>query len=189
MSALHHTLCLHGLHWAVRQRWATSASVEVTLRRPRWWWLEYVESSEAKRRPPVQAPRADVAAVGDDRIALIEAKVTRGDLLADLRAGKMMRHYGWATHCYLLLGGEVVDTPLAELAALGLPGTWGVLRCGEAEPPEVVSPYHLVRSVRTARRLRELRPDDAGAVQRAIGRSAAWRILRAAVAELEAHHG
>lgn len=172
----HETLCLHGLHWAASQRWAEFAAHEVTLTRPRWWAAEWFDKPG---RLPVHNPRADVVAVGPERVAILEAKVTRADLLADLRASKMQRHYGWATHCYLLLGGEVAHMDLTELGQLGLPPQWGVLRCGATTEVHTLAPPK-PSSARTARRLRRLSASDVSDVRRAIGRSLSWRVLRMA---------
>lgn len=73
------------------------------------------------------------------RIAIVEVKVSRSDLLSDLRAGKLLRYEPQATHVYLAITGEAMLTPyghtkahaaawLADLAAKGLPTHWGVLR-------------------------------------------------------------
>lgn len=75
------------------------------------------------------------------RIAIAEVKRTRSDLLADLRAGKLLRYAEVATHLYLAATDEALglaagERPtrertarvLTELGELGLPKGWGVLR-------------------------------------------------------------
>lgn len=63
------------------------------------------------------------------RIAIAEIKVTRSDLRADIRAGKMLRYQVQGTHLYLALGPEIAATKKAALdAAKDLPEHWGVLR-------------------------------------------------------------
>lgn len=75
------------------------------------------------------------------RIAIAEVKRTRSDLLADLRAGKLLRYAEVATHLYLAATDEALGLAgderltrertakvLADLAEHGLPRTWGVLR-------------------------------------------------------------
>lgn len=75
------------------------------------------------------------------RIAIAEVKRTRPDLLADLRAGKLLRYAEVATHLYLAATDEALglaagERPtrertarlVADLGELGLPRGWGVLR-------------------------------------------------------------
>lgn len=88
---------------------------------------------------PVREP--DELRLPRPRIAIAEVKRTRSDLLADLRAGKLLRYAEVATHLYLAgtddaLGLAAGERPtrertarlLAELGEHGLPRTWGVLR-------------------------------------------------------------
>lgn len=80
------------------------------------------------------------------RIAIVEVKVSRSDLLSDLRAGKLLRYEPQATHVYLAITDETMLVPwapwdpqgatsaawLADLGAKGLPTHWGVLRVPES---------------------------------------------------------
>lgn len=73
-------------------------------------------------RPEIRRPR----------IAIAEIKVSRSDLLADLRARKMLRYQVQATHVYLALGPEIAPTTDDAIeAASPLPPHWGVLRIGK----------------------------------------------------------
>lgn len=81
---------------------------------------------------------ADVLAVGKDKVPLkicvAEVKRTRGDLLADLNVGKLLRYERGTTHCYLAatpealrLGKLTEDEVINDLTKLGLPQSWGIL--------------------------------------------------------------
>lgn len=172
----HDDLCLHGLGWATSQSWTRLAAHEVALDVPRWWYLERLRPGRRVRA----RGRADVIAVGQDRIAIIEVKRTRADLLSDLRSGKMIDCYGWATHCYLLLGPAVADTSRDELTELGLPRSWGVLRVRHERTvdPRFGRESDGVRSTRSARRQRDVRDGELEKLGQAIGRSLSWRVLR-----------
>ena len=80
------------------------------------------------------------------RIHVVEVKRHRSDLLADLRAGKMLQYERSATHCSLLVHPDCLLTgdPITELAETCLPSSWGLL----------VSDGRGVSSRRNARRLR-----------------------------------
>lgn len=98
--------------------------------------------------PPAVAPGTSPVPMSDrlgrPRIVVVEVKRTRRDLLADLRAGKMLRCQLDGSACYLMLDAEIA-MPLEELAALGLPEFWGVLAFHDA--PLVVRRAKLHREV------------------------------------------
>lgn len=151
----HFDLCIDVLRWAVRQGWCDVAAPEVDL----------------------DGAVADVLALGDGQIRIIEVKRTRADLLADLRARKMVRKYPpRSTHCALALGPDVIDgrssrEVLAELEALGLPASWGVLRIcpGKSWGAD---------SIRAVRRHGDQPEGRHRAMARALGRSLVWRVVR-----------
>lgn len=108
------------------------------------------------------------------RVVVVEAKVSRPDLVADLRAQKMIGYQSIATECYLALGPRVFpDWPtqqvLGELERLGLPRSWGLLR----------TDGRCVGSVRNAKR-QPVVPTRATmeAWTWSIAKSVAWRRLR-----------
>ena len=73
---------------------------------------------------------ADVLGLGTktNKVAVIEVKRTRADLLADLRQKKMLRYETGSTYCYLYASKDCfLKDPLEELQSLGLPLHWGVL--------------------------------------------------------------
>lgn len=71
-----------------------------------------------RRRLPVFRPR----------VAIAEIKVSRSDLRADLRKGKMRRYESQATHVYLAMPHKLYDEiELAALESMGLPPYWGLL--------------------------------------------------------------
>lgn len=64
------------------------------------------------------------------RIAVCEVKVSRADLLSDLRARKMLRYESQVSHCYLAFGPEVFSNRPQAYAVLnerGLPSDWGIV--------------------------------------------------------------
>lgn len=62
------------------------------------------------------------------RIAIAEVKVTRSDLRADLRVGKLLRYEPQGSHLYLAGTREALgEDPLGLLEELGLPRWWGVV--------------------------------------------------------------
>lgn len=70
----------------------------------------------------------------DPRISIAEIKVSRADLLQDLKKKKMLRYERQATHCYLVTTPEALlyskrsaSEILEDLTQKGLPKTWGVL--------------------------------------------------------------
>lgn len=112
------------------------------------------------------------------RVTIIECKRTRSDLLADLRAGKMLKYAEVATHVYLALSEEVIDgrrsgEVLAELESLGLPRFWGVLKVKTN-----LSPWVATSSVRAARAVRDATAADVWGAALTIGRSLSHRALR-----------
>lgn len=78
------------------------------------------------------------------RIAVAEVKVSRSDLLSDLRVGKLLKYEPQATHCYLAITDGVfldrhlegayrprTQTQVDHLAELGLPAHWGIIHIPE----------------------------------------------------------
>lgn len=68
------------------------------------------------------------------RITCVEVKRTRADMLADLKARKMLKYEKGSTHCYLActpeclrLDRQPIAQAIEELTELGLPTKWGIL--------------------------------------------------------------
>jgi hypothetical protein len=77
---------------------------------------------------------ADVIAVGksiDPKLAIIEVKRTRADLLQDLRAKKYLKYEKNSTHVYLACTAEAFkytgDDLFEDLQKRGVPKKWGLL--------------------------------------------------------------
>lgn len=133
------------------------------------------------------------------RIAVCEVKRTRSDLLADLRERKLLRYGEVATHLYLAATDEALgikpgdrptrertDQVLRELAELGLPKSWGVLRLtvwerkAHRDLPDVPAPgWHVqVDPLRAPGRQLEDAPAAARAYwQERIARSLLYRTM------------
>lgn len=124
------------------------------------------------------------------RIAAMECKATRPDLLKDLRSGKMVRKYGpIATHCHLLVSGPAirlneaskrkqVKEALADLADRGLPKAWGVMLYGGPADQFTLK----LTTLRSAKPSREPTAAQLYSVALAIGRSVAHRRYQADLA-------
>lgn len=100
------------------------------------WASWTARREEARRNADVRVPRL-WAGISDKpqrpRVTVMEVKRTRSDLLADLRAGKMLAYEQTGQACYLAataeaLKGDTVKAILADLTARGLPTGWGVVR-------------------------------------------------------------
>jgi len=159
----HYDLCIDVTRWAVHQGWCDFAAPEVSLGNA----------------------VCDVLTCGHAPLSvrIIEVKRTRSDLLSDLRREKMQRRYErYASHNYLALGPDLFDstvravvaerTVLDELAVLGLPAWWGVLRL---HPGDARGAWSIRRARKSAT---ELTRDRVDRTIRAIGRSATWRLIR-----------
>jgi hypothetical protein len=108
---------------------------------------------------------------GKPRIVAVEVKRTRADLLADLRVGKLLRYEGDASECYLAVYHQAMPSR-EELAELGLPGHWGILRITDhVDYRGVMS----VSAVRTAKRHRHATVGEVRMWTYRIGRSLAYR--------------
>jgi hypothetical protein len=123
-------------------------------------------------------------------IRIAECKVTRADLLADLRAGKMLAYEQLATHCYLSLGPDLVawfakraKTDLRngkvwarhireDLTDRGLPKHWGIV----VVVPNGRGGYDEPKTIRGARRIANRSPD----LVRYIG----WRMAKSTMARV-----
>lgn len=160
----HFDLCVEVTRWAVHCSWCDGAAPEVNL--------------DAR-------VVCDVLAYGfePESVRIVEVKRTRADLLADLRVAKMTTKYPpRCNYAYLALGPELApprlkraerQAILAELGDLGLPPTWGVLRVAPGTE----------RGCESLRSARRVEPDAWGdwrvqQAARAVGRSAAWRMVR-----------
>ncbi len=113
------------------------------------------------------------------RVATVEVKRTRSDLISDLRRKKMLKYEKQASHCYLAATAEALKLDswtktkvLRDLAVKGLPGYWGILvlptQAGDR------SPYFL-------RNPRQIKPAHPRTIQAAIKRiaiSMMWRTLK-----------
>ncbi len=102
------------------------------------------------------------------RFVVCEVKRTRADLLADLRAGKMLKYAAKASHCYLALTPEALGKDsLEDLKTKGLPTSWGVL---------LVRPGG-IESLRGARALNPVDARTIAALVYKIAVSYCWRTL------------
>jgi hypothetical protein len=77
-------------------------------------------------------------------IYIAEIKVSRADLLQDLKKGKLLKYETASSHCYLLGTPEVFITSrsdvaniIADLTSKGLPKHWGIL-CYEDQTIHVI---------------------------------------------------
>lgn len=105
--------------------------------------------------------------VVEPRICIIEVKRTRTDLLADLRAKKMLKYEPHASHCYLALGPDFNTSILQELPALGLPPHWGVILFQGSE----------FKSIRAARSIRKVTQSELSTLTKKIALSYMHRVL------------
>lgn len=106
---------------------AVRAETERIKRHHREAVARWVDGGHKGKRPGLNQRWAiEPDRKGRTRIVAIEVKRTRSDLLADLRAGKMLRYEHDGSRCYLAIAeGALPD--LSELAERGLPKHWGVL--------------------------------------------------------------
>ena len=178
-----------------RVRWRAGVLDAVGISDPmRRTWRQAL----ARARPGARAPK-----VPAHRVVVVECKVSRSDLLADMRAGKMLGYQSVGTHCYLALGRGVLqadkiedgrwrtlyDFPtaaaLAELRELGLPASWGVAL---ATPHRYGGAAHThLAAIRQARH-GGARPTTEGMIswQRLIARNLTWRAVRGELEEAPA---
>lgn len=108
------------------------------------------------------------------RITVVEVKRTRSDLLADLRAKKLLKYEQGSTHCYLActpeclrLDRQPINQALEELTKLGLPTKWGIL----------IIKGDSVTSVRNAYSIGPFNKTRCRALIKKLGRSAMFRSL------------
>ena len=188
----HDEACQAVAWWMRRQRWCSVAATEIAgavyapeVEYPIWDGLG--ETFGQYKAESMAAMNASIARSQDGggqldvigfsrpqsprpRVCIAEIKVSRSDLLADLRKRKMLRYESQATHCYLavtaaVVGRRTLDDLLAELPRLGLPVQWGLLD---------IRGQHDVRSVSAARPLRARGLDVTDERLREL----AWRVAR-----------
>lgn len=153
----HAEACMAIAKWASGLRWCDCAVTEIAgvFTEPMPRGLNWKERQDWNSRPEHGGGRFDVLALTGvrvheerqtrnsrklppPRIAVVEVKVQRSDLLKDLRAGKMRRYEPQASHVYLAIQADALLSwregyprpeaeMLAELDALGLPHGWGVI--------------------------------------------------------------
>jgi len=151
-------------------------------------WEAWSDGGEVGPRPtrydpPAPAPVTYGSPLKRPRVTILEVKRTRSDLLADLRARKMLGYEPLASECYLACTPPCLGLPklnptkesraaaLADLEALGLPGSWGVMLLPE-RPPHWQGHATVIRP---PRRLREVPDHEVRMWAYRIGRSLAWR--------------
>lgn len=119
------------------------------------------------------------------RLAVVEVKRNRSDLLQDLKRGKMLKYERVASHCYLALHPSCLkaelqgpnqrallkEQQLVELEDLGLPVHWGVMLVTEAKTPTPRS----IRSARVPKGKERPSASQLYGAAVAIGRSLAYR--------------
>lgn len=114
-------------------------------------------------------------------VGLVEVKRTRADLLQDLRRRKMLKYQPQATNLWLAGTEEALrgrdSTVLEDLAARGLPPSWGVLLLPTEGDPARLSPG-LVWALRGSRRTRVALPGELRLRAYQVGRSLSYRALR-----------
>lgn len=121
------------------------------------------------------------------RITVVECKRTRSDLLSDLKAGKMLKYEGVATHCYLCCLPQVFCTIppgtsrakrkkmiLEDLHKKGLPTHWGLLEVTEKATV----------ALKSARKIQTLDVVDLQIMAEFIARSWMFRAVRATLQKL-----
>lgn len=122
-------------------------------------------------------------AIPRPRIAIAEVKVSRSDLLSDLRSRKMLRYESQATECAIAVTGAMVGADVGAFLSFvsdrGLPPEWGV----------IVVDDRAVTMVRKWRRLppprgREPTEDARQRLAVRIGVSLSYRYARAVSATL-----
>lgn len=111
------------------------------------------------------------------KILIGEVKVTRADLLQDLRKGKMLKYQKHASHCYLLatraalnLNKQNTIQLLTELDSYGLPKSWGIVLLPDTEQEEPIL-------IRKPQRLKIPRYETIQKYIRKIARSYMYKIL------------
>lgn len=145
----HRAGCHAAARWALRQTWCDLAVVEIsagagqldvlalttTLREDeRARALERWEQGRERARNLGYRYSASKPRVPRPTVAAIEVKVSRSDMLADLRARKLLKYEPIATRCYLAAHRDCWLDPklkdkarVQELRELGLPDHWGVV--------------------------------------------------------------
>lgn len=176
--------------WLLGQSWAKVAATEIAYaegrvdavaasipsdHERRLWRAEHARAAEAVRAgtrrrclgtllPPQRQP---------PRVGIVEAKATRSDLLADLRAKKMHKYAEAASRVWVACTIEALRLPLdrgfdraerlAAVAGLDLPPGYGVLlvrRRTAVGANGARSPSPVVEVVRPARTQREMTDDE-----------------------------
>ena len=112
----HRDLCKVALSWLITQPGIDLAIDEIKFGRGIADVLGVTTSTKSTNR----------------RIAVIEVKRQRQDLLSDLRARKLLKYERTSTHCYLAatheaFGNKTNQEILQDLETKGLPKYWGVL--------------------------------------------------------------
>ncbi len=161
MSVTHRDLARAAARWMLGSRWCFAVSWELNQwdavgwsdpgRRKRQealadWHRERARDYPKRETAHMEKAREAVQpAKLRNRLSIIEVKVSRSDLLADLRVSKM---HGYAEHCsHMYLAGtgaafavealrpapDRVAASIANLETLGVPKTWGLLYFPETD--------------------------------------------------------
>jgi hypothetical protein len=146
--------------WMLNASWCSAATIEIGT-------LKHGNADVMALGKPDKAPKFVIG----------EVKRYRSDLLADLRAGKMLKYGKLASHCYLALCNDCMAGESAgiigELTRLGLPERWGVLWVSETR----TGGLH-VSSLRTAKKLQSVPGSLIEVYTRTFARSLTWRLQR-----------
>jgi len=122
MSSKHRNYCKLAASYMRKQPWCDCVTYEMRYGRRGVVDAIGIRSNKTGRSP----------ATAKRRIQAVEVKVSRSDLLQDLRNKKMLKYEKGSSHCVLAIHpdcfaqGATKKDMLAELTKLGLPKYWGV---------------------------------------------------------------
>lgn len=129
-SITHREGCRAGATWLLRQRWCQIAAWEMAG--------PEVEAQAGKKGTQLDAVgwSSPSPEVKTPRMVVIEVKVSRHDLLADLRASKMLAYekIPGVSGCYVAAPDEVFEAMNSDKAFMlearlcGIPLHWGLMR-------------------------------------------------------------
>lgn len=159
MALSHRDLCSLAAQWLLDQSYIDLVSYEIKFNRG------YVDAIGITSHPRAK----------QKKIAVVEVKRTRSDLLADLRKKKMLKYERTASHCYLAATCDALMFPkkdkkqvLDDLKAKGLPTYWGVL---------MFHPSGKIQVLRGSKRKQPANSRSITMLIRKIARSYMYRVL------------
>jgi hypothetical protein len=163
MNYTHRELCKIAAGWCLKQPWCSLTSWELSYKR-----RSVLDVVALSSRPKIK----------NKRVAILEVKRTRSDLLQDLRKRKMLKYESTATHCYLAATKEALALlskstykVLDDLEAKGLPPHWGILVLPTS--PKDKRPYILKK----ARRIKSANTRTINSLIHKIALSMMYRVL------------